>query len=48
MTGLRAALHELRCAECRVTWKSWAQRLVGIKAGYSPAAHSECQEGSDG
>lgn len=37
MTRLRAARHELRCAECRVTWKSWAQRLAGIGAGFTPA-----------
>lgn len=24
----RAAAHEVRCAECRVTWSSWAARLV--------------------
>lgn len=33
---VRAALHELRCWECRVTWTSWAQRLVGLKRGYTP------------
>jgi len=34
--SLKAAKHELRCRECRVTWTSWLQRLFGIKAGYSP------------
>ena len=33
---LRAARHELRCWECRVTWTSWAQRLAGMKRGYTP------------
>ena len=33
---VRAALHELRCWECRVTWTSWAQRLVGMKRGHTP------------
>jgi len=28
---LRAAAHELRCWECRVTWVSWFQRLIGLK-----------------
>lgn len=38
-TGLRfrAAAHELRCWECRVTWRSWLQRLIGDRRGYSPA-----------
>lgn len=36
IVSLSAALHETRCRECRVTWKSWAQRLFGIKSGYSP------------
>lgn len=36
---LRAARHEVRCGECRVTWKSWAQRLLGFRAGYSPGTH---------
>lgn len=36
MKHLKAAAHELRCWECRVTWTSWAQRLVGLKRGYSP------------
>jgi hypothetical protein len=35
---LRAARHELRCWECRVTWRSLFQRLAGIKAGYTPTA----------
>lgn len=33
---VKAALHELSCRECRVTWRSWIQRLVGVSAGYSP------------
>lgn len=36
MTRLKAALHELRCWECRVTWTSWTQRLIGIKRGHTP------------
>src|SRR5690606_5901780 len=32
----RAALHELRCWECRVTLTSWAQRPVGMKRGHPP------------
>jgi hypothetical protein len=26
---LRAACHELRCQECRVTWLSWWLRIIG-------------------
>lgn len=26
---LRAAAHEVRCAECRVTWPSWRARAAG-------------------
>lgn len=33
---LKAAAHETQCHECRVTWTSWAQRLLGISRGYSP------------
>lgn len=33
---VRASLHELRCRECRVTWGSWLERLVGLKRGCSP------------
>jgi hypothetical protein len=33
---LKAAWHEMRCWECRVTWTSWAQRLVGLKRGQTP------------
>lgn len=33
----RAASHELRCSECRVTWISWLQRLVGDPRGMAPA-----------
>jgi hypothetical protein len=32
----KAAAHEMRCAECRVTWRSLVQRLLGIRAGFSP------------
>lgn len=32
----RAAVHELRCRECRVTWRSWALRLTGGKRGMTP------------
>jgi hypothetical protein len=31
-----AAWHELRCWECRVTWRSWWQRLTGDGRGYKP------------
>ena len=41
---LRAARHELDCWECRVTWKSWAQRLAGIGAGYTPAVKNPIRE----
>jgi hypothetical protein len=34
---VRAAIHELRCWECRVTWTSWLQRLVGIERGMTPS-----------
>lgn len=27
----RAAVHELHCRECRVTWKSWMQRAIGYR-----------------
>ena len=33
---LRAARHELRCHECRVTWLSWWRRLTGDSRGYTP------------
>jgi hypothetical protein len=33
---LKAALHEMRCWECRVTWRSWAQRIIGMKRGFTP------------
>lgn len=33
---VRAAVHELDCIECRVTWHSWLQRLVGDRRGHSP------------
>jgi len=32
----KAAWHELRCLECRVTWTSWWQRLTGDGRGYAP------------
>ena len=37
MTRLLAALHEVGCAECRVTWRSWFLRLVGA-GGMEPKA----------
>ena len=36
MNRAKAAIHEIRCQECRVTWMSWAQRIVGIPAGMTP------------
>ena len=36
MLHFEAALHELRCDECRVTWRSWLQRLVGDPRGMTP------------
>lgn len=36
MSRLRAARHELRCRECRVTWGSWLGRLLGMRSAYSP------------
>jgi hypothetical protein len=41
MTRLVAALHELRCHECRVTWRSWLARLVGLRSGYAPKGHRQ-------
>lgn len=35
----RALVHELRCGECRVSWRSWWRRLIGDPRGYSPAVH---------
>lgn len=35
-TRLKAAWHELRCRECRVTWRSWWQRLRGDPQGFDP------------
>jgi len=32
----RAAIHEIACGECRVTWLSWLQRLAGIQRGFTP------------
>lgn len=32
----RAAHHEIRCKECRITWRSWVQRILGMKRGFSP------------
>lgn len=29
----RAAAHEVRCAECRVSWSTWAARLAGVEGG---------------
>lgn len=34
---IQAAIHELRCAECRVTWYSWLLRLLFI-GGMKPMA----------
>lgn len=36
LTRLNAARHELACIECRVTWSSWAQRLIGLRRGHTP------------
>jgi len=36
LTRLQAARHETRCAECRVTWRSWVQRILGMQRGFSP------------
>jgi hypothetical protein len=36
MNRLRAAVHETRCLECRVTWTSWWRRLVGDPRGMAP------------
>lgn len=33
---MKAALHEIRCTECRVTWRSWLQRILGMQRGYTP------------
>jgi hypothetical protein len=35
----RALLHELACAGCRVSWRSWRRRLLGDARGYSPSTH---------
>lgn len=35
MTRFRASVHELRCRECRVTWRSWFARLLHV-GGMSP------------
>lgn len=35
MRTLKAAVHELRCGQCRVTWYSWALRLLHI-GGMAP------------
>lgn len=40
---IRAARHEVRCSECRVTWKSWLQRILNIKAGFTPGARTDGQ-----
>jgi hypothetical protein len=31
-----ALVHELRCAECRVSWKSWFRRLIKDPRGMNP------------
>jgi hypothetical protein len=35
-TRWRAAWHELRCRECRVTWRSWLLRVLSWPAGMEP------------
>jgi hypothetical protein len=35
MIWLQAAAHEIRCQQCRVTWYSWALRLLRI-GGMAP------------
>lgn len=35
MSRILAALHELRCRECRVTWRSWTARLLHL-GGMAP------------
>jgi hypothetical protein len=42
---IRAAGHELRCAECRVTWWSWLLRLARA-GGMSPQAGDWLRRGS--
>jgi hypothetical protein len=32
---LAAARHELSCRDCRVTWRSWFARLLGV-GGMTP------------
>jgi hypothetical protein len=32
----RVAWHELRCAQCRVSWKSWLRRVIGDPRGMDP------------
>jgi hypothetical protein len=41
---VRAAIHELRCWECRVTWRSWIRRLIGDSRGYAPLGACTCAE----
>lgn len=41
---LKCAAHELKCAECRVTWRSWLQRLIGLPAGMSPKADNSSND----
>lgn len=33
---LKAAMHEVRCGECRVTWRSWWRRLNNDSRGFDP------------
>lgn len=40
MLRFRAAWHELRCWECRVTWRSWFQRVIGDPRGMTPGTRS--------
>lgn len=43
----RAAYHEARCPECRVTWRSWVLRLFNVKAGFAPHVRIARNDGSD-
>jgi len=45
MKTLKAALHELSCKECRVTWWSWLLRLAHA-GGMSPAAGDWLKRGT--
>lgn len=49
MVWIQAARHEIRCAECRVSWSSWAVRiLTGLRKWWVDRTHScecACSEG---